>query len=421
MRVIAADALELWLESAPAVALWLARQIGKVVSGGVRDLEAFWEEWSLSTKPPMTTDVVIGGRTENVKEIHRWLSQPPGVLEVQGDSPDEAFAFLYAAIMSLSATDSARALSRCVILEDIGQFRECVQACENLIIAAPARCLEAAGSAVAKGHHVFIAMDATAIDIRGGLRLSRPHREAFEKALRASGFSETEAQHRTRESGRSIPVLRRQLSLSDAVRLPTWAKLDSAQLLLTVLLAGAWDDGREGDRHVIETLSGLTYDSFAGKLEAVISVDDSPLRHVGNVWTLKAPLDAWFLLASHLDAQFLKRFRQSINAVLTETDPKYDLPPDKRWAASLYGKTSRYSEWLRRGLVESLTLFAVYGDRAAHNAGGVAFQGLADAVVNDTLGAADTWQAWASLKDVTPLLAEAAEPVNNFETLTVSI
>jgi hypothetical protein len=43
VRVIAADGLELWLESAPAVALWLARQLGKVPVG-IRDLEAAWEE-----------------------------------------------------------------------------------------------------------------------------------------------------------------------------------------------------------------------------------------------------------------------------------------------------------------------------------------------------------------------------------------
>jgi len=49
VRVIGADALEQWLDSAPAVALWLAKQVGKVVSGGIRDLESMWEEWSLAT------------------------------------------------------------------------------------------------------------------------------------------------------------------------------------------------------------------------------------------------------------------------------------------------------------------------------------------------------------------------------------
>src|SRR5208283_1118075 len=55
VRVIAADALEQWLDLAPAVALWLARQIkGLVVD--IRDIEGFWEEWSAATYPKMTMD-----------------------------------------------------------------------------------------------------------------------------------------------------------------------------------------------------------------------------------------------------------------------------------------------------------------------------------------------------------------------------
>lgn len=42
----------------PAVALWLCRQINKI-SEGVRDIEGFWEEWSTSTDPKMTTDIVL--------------------------------------------------------------------------------------------------------------------------------------------------------------------------------------------------------------------------------------------------------------------------------------------------------------------------------------------------------------------------
>ena len=119
---------------------------------------------------------------------------------------------------------------------------------------------------------------------------------------------------------------------------------------------------------------------------------------------LKAPLDAWFLLASLTDTDFLKKYQQSVHAVLTETDPKYDLTPEKRWMASVYGKISQYSEWLRRGLVESLVLTAVQGNRITHADG----QAFSSAVVSEIFSHAKIWTVWASLKDVTPLLAEAA-------------
>src|SRR5713101_9534313 len=141
VRVIGADTLELWLDSAPAVALWLAKQIGKVVSGGIRDLENAWEEWSLATNPTMTTDLVVGGRTKDVERVHKWLADKPGVLSVQGDSPDESIAFLYAAVAALPELSRVQVLSRCLVVETVNELRQLTQAFQNpLVIAAPGQC-----------------------------------------------------------------------------------------------------------------------------------------------------------------------------------------------------------------------------------------------------------------------------------------
>jgi len=408
VRVINADGLEQWLDSAPAVALWMARQIAKVVSGGIRDLEAFWEEWSVGTKPTMTTDLVISGRTRDVEEIQKWIGQMPSILEVQGDHPDEAFAFLYAAIATLPETERAQAFSRCVVVESINELRQLIQAFQNypLIIAVPGECINAAPAATAKGHHVFVSMDAKVIGIRDVLRLSRPQRSIVEKILHDSGFADAEAERIARDSGRSIPVLRRHLFRSSAVSAPAWANADSARILIPALLAGSWNENKEGDRQVIEKLSGVkNYEDFIKELTPFLSIDDSPIRKIGNVWMLKSPLDVWFIIATYLTNDALTFFQQSVLSVLTKTDPKYDLPTQKRWAAAIYGKANPYSEWLRTGLVESLVLLAVYGNRSPNVSSTQAFT---NHVVKEIFTAADKWEVWSSLKDVTPLLAEAA-------------
>ncbi len=408
VRVVNADGLEQWLDSAPAVALWMARQIGKVVSGGIRDLEAVWEEWSVGTNPVMTADLVISGRTKDVEEIQKWIGQRPSILEVQGDHPDEALAFLYAAIATLPETERAQALARCVVVENINELRQLIQAFQNypLIIAIPGECIDAAPAATARGHHVFIRVDAKVIGIRDVLRLSRPQRSIVEKILHDSGFPDAEAQRIARGSGRSIPVLRRHLFRSNAVSAPAWANAESARILTPTLLAGSWNENKEGDRQVIEKLSGMkNYDAFIKELNPFLSIDDSPIRKIGTIWMLKSPLDAWFILARYITNDTLKLFRQSILSVLTKTDPKYDLPPEQRWAAAIYGKSNPYSEWLRTGLVESLVLIAVYANRCSNV---VSTQAFADTVIKGIFTTTDKWEAWASLKDVTPLLAEAA-------------
>lgn len=407
VRVIAADGLEQWLDSTPAVALWLARQIGKVFSNGIRDLEAVWEEWSIGTEPVMTPALVIGGRTKDVEAVQKWIVSTPRILEVQGDHPDEAFAFLYASIAALPETERAQALARCVVVENIGQLRELTQAFQNypLIIAGPGECINAASLAVSKGHHVFISMDATVVGLRDILRLARPQRAAVEKVLRESGLSEAKAQEVARDSGRSIPVLRRHLFQSNAVSAPAWANAEAAKILLPVLFANAWDELKEGDRQVIEILTGKSHSDFVKELTPFLSVDDSPVRRVGSVWMIKSPLDTWFLLGPHLTQDQLNSFEQSLLVVLTKTDPKYELEAEKRWASAIYGKSNLYSEWLRTGLVESLVLLAVFGNRATSI---TSTQAFADHVVRKVFATAEKWEAWASIKDATALLAEAA-------------
>lgn len=407
VKVVAADALEQWISITPAVGLWLARQIGKVVSNGIRDLEAVWEEWSVGTKPVMTSGLVIGGRTRDVEAVQKWIAGNPAILEVQGDHPDEAYAFLYASIATLSDTEKARAFARCVVVENKTEMRQLVQAFPNypLIIAGPGDCLDGAHAAVAKGHHVFISMDATVVGIRNVLRLARPQRDVVEKILHESGLSEAEAQKVARDSGRSIPVLRRHLFQSNAVSAPAWAKAESAKILLPVLFANSWDEHKDGDRQVIETLAGMEYDAFVKELTPFLSMDDAPVRKVGSVWMIKSPLDTWYLLAPHLIQDQLKLFEKALLAVLTKTDPKYELEADKRWAAAIYGKANPYSEWLRTGLVESLVLLAVFGNQSPSIASTQAF---ANHVVRQVFATADKWEAWASVKEATPLLSEAA-------------
>lgn len=408
VKVINVDGIEQWLDSAPAVAIWLARQT-KGLADGIRDIELVWEEWSLATSPKMTLGMISSGRIDELKRVREWLTGNPGILEVRGDSPDEPFAFLYAAIEGLSDAEKLRALSRCIVVDNIQQLRSCTLMFQNpLIIAAPAECREAAGAAVAKGHHVFLSADSRSIDLRNNLiELSRPQPSVVEQELINGGMPAVKAHQVARDFGRSIPVLRRHLFISSAKK-PDWTEPTAARILIPVLLTGAWNENKEDDRKIIETLSGMTYENFIKELTPFLSIADSPIRKIGSVWMLKSPLDAWFLLAGHLTADNLKLFEQVLLGVLTKTDPKYDLSEDKRWAASMYGKSNPYSEWLYTGLVESLVLLAVYGDRSTQIP---STQTFADSVVRKIFTSAEKWEMWSSLKDVTPLLAEAAPEV----------
>lgn len=406
VKAIDADDLALWLDQVPAVGLWLAKHLGKAGMGGIRSLESFWEEWSESTNPPLSTEIVLGGRDKQLEKIHEWLKAAPGVLSLQGDSTDEPFAFLYSSFSKLSDDDRLRALSKSLYVESPSDLRHILDTYQApLILAVTIECNELVGLAVRKGHHVFLGTGTNVSSTREAERLPRPLIGTIQENLKNVGVEEVEARRLAKDSGRSLPVLKRRMSISPGITSPAWVNPENAHVLLPVLFIGAWNERKEGDQQIVESLSGKKYADYLSQLSDLLTVTDSPLLKVGNVWLLKSPIDTWFLIASQVTDEILTRYQQMIKDVLLKKDPKYELPADQRWAAAIYGKAPPHSDWLREGLCSSLALISVFGDRAT---GVTSLQSIADQTVSEVLATTTTMEQWASVKDVTPLLAEAA-------------
>src|SRR3989339_332688 len=398
VKVIAGTELLHWINESPAVALWLANKIG-LLPNGIQDISRFWEEWSIVTSPTMTPDLIVAGRFKDEKYIRTWIEEKPSLIEVRGDSTDASFAFLYGVIARSKEDYRMRSLSRCIKVENIEQFRSVLEYKNPLIIVAPARCREAASYAIQKGHHVFLGADAKSIKSRSGfVELTRPKRMAVEEALSKTDLSSIEAQRIAIDFGKSMVIFRRNQSTAGAER-PEWADGESARSLLPILFVGAWDDKKEEDQKILHTLARINYDDFINNLTPLLTINDSPIIKVGDVWKLKSPLDAWFLLLPSVTDDFLKLFRDVAISVFTKDDPQYELPENDRWMAALYNKVRTHSEWLRISMAESLALITLHGE---------SMQSFVDDVVKEIFDKQNKWENWASIKDITPILAEAS-------------
>ena len=65
---------------------------------------------------------------------------------------------------------------------------------------------------------------------------------------------------------------------------------------------------KEGDRLIVEKISGKPYQTYLNELQGLLNINDSPVRKIGDVWMLKSPLDAWFVLAANLNDELLTRY-----------------------------------------------------------------------------------------------------------------
>jgi hypothetical protein len=403
VRVYDAEFLEEWIEQAPAVGAWLAKYLN-IFPDGLEAADDFWKEWTCETTPPLTAELVVAGRQKQVEAILNWLKSPPDLLIIQAASKEEALAFLVAVIQKQTKIERENFFSRCLIAEDIKSFRGASTTRNNLFLVNRFEETEAIGKAIQNGHHVYLPVGPDQTVIKTKIILPRLEREMFVSALKAMGIGEEKAQKYSRDTGRSLSVLRRQLS--NVAKQPYWARQETAREIIPALLIGRWTEKKCADREAISHIVGESYEALSGRLAKWLVGSDSPLYKIGDEWRLTSPIDAWFALAPYLTCNDFENFRNVALGVLGTVNPVFELEPDERWKASIYGKEVQHSEWLREGIAQTLVLIAVFGEQASIQTN-TAPQTWVDTVVKELLHQAN-WQKWSSLTDVLPLIAEAS-------------
>jgi len=222
------------------------------------------------------------------------------------------------------------------------------------------------------------------------------------------GLAEEEARKLAQNSARSITILRRLWAVAGTPSIPRWSTAVDSRVLVTALLLGSWNQSIQGDQTAATRLAGVNYGTLESSLTTLASQPDAPpVRHVGDLWSLVSPLDAWYVLGQLVNQAGLESFLAVVEEVLAEEDPSLSLPPEDRWKASIYGKERKHSKALRHGLAESLVLLALHGDGARLQLS-IRPRDIASRTVSRLLGSGPGWKRWYSLAGLLPGLAEAA-------------
>ena len=406
--------LEEWLEIAPAVDVWFARQVGRRPEG-VTDIDEHWENLAALTHPPLKPEVFLASRESAIEALTQWLAGPPGACAFEARSPVEVLDLVAAHVANLDQEQHEALAARILIVAEREAW-SALAATRNRLILIPRPSLavepEMVAEAVRQGHHVLLCSHRFATAHMATHKLPPPYRDDLERALISSGLHEEQARRCAREAGGSLTVLKRRLTHLASTRQPEWSRPLEAVGLVPVLLAGSWDHNCTADRTVIETLAGPghTYAEVLSVAHRWLQEEDPPVMRVLTRWSLVSREDSWLLLAPHITPQQLDTFEEVAIAVLGEDDPQYELPPHERWYAALRHKLPQYSSQLRTGLAETLALLGTRSDTGLiRDAVGPVTR--AERVVQSVMPAHASWQRWASLSDYLPLFAEACPEV----------
>lgn len=401
------DRIHAWLDQAPATTVWLAGQLGKALPG-VRSLGAWWmDTWLPSTQVCLDESIVLAGREKAADDLVAELRTGRSVVTLGGGlPPDEASAFVAAALKQAESLDASSMGARALFVSDATSLAQLIAQPQPMILllsdAALARDLPA--------QHAHQLIVSAAPGARADVDVPRLNSQVIESQLKTTGIPHDQASRLGALGRRSLLALRRALAHNPDLLIPLWAKAPDA-LMRRLLLLGAWRNGNPEDRRVVAGFTGQPYERVEEEARRLAHVADVPFMGlVDDIWHVLSTEDTWTLLSASITADDLELFRTVVMEVLTELDPVLDMEPAERWKAGLRGVGRRFSHTLRRGLAESLALLGATDSIIQGTKGDTTAQ-FARLVVRELLDQANTdasYRLWLSLIDILGLLAEAA-------------
>lgn len=404
VRCFDADDIEQWAERALPAAFWLAEQIG-LASSGFITAQHYRDTWANACKPSLPDDLILAGRSHEIHELIKALKSPPErSTTIAADSRDEALAFACAALTG----DDGRGLADRLLIAGATSPIERLQDSPNVILAIESDTLERRLGVLGGKIHVIIPRARGEATEPAEIELGSIRSDAFDNCLKEIGFSEDGVTTAARESGRSLPILRRRWAISPGLRQPMWSgDTDTARKFVPFALCGAWMSDRKGDISVLAGISGRDQQTIEHDLADLLAIDDSPMEAIGSVNRVLSPIDAVFAIGRRLTCSDLDEYFGFVERVYSVLDPALDLPEDQRWMANVLGKQHPFSGALFHGLGNTLILLAIHGDNICGNRLGISISGRVYAIVRKLLTDLNSDQ-WLSIRGTLRLLAEAA-------------
>lgn len=403
IKVINSEVLEEWIEIAPTVGAWLSKHIGKFPEGGIQPTDDFWEEWTAGNKFKLNVEIILGGREAEKEKVIKLINQS-SISSVQGISREESLAFIIACFKD-NPDKEEDFFSRSIIVDNAEIFRELSVHDNSLILIPRFEDNGVINRAIQKGHTVIVPLGAESTNsLSNKIILPQIERESFVSALEKAGMTKEFAERFSKESARNITILRRQLEFTRT--LPLWSQPENVSDIIPALIVGRWDENFENDKKIISEISGDSYENYSKKLIRWLHTPDSPIVKIGSTWRLTSPFDAWTNASINLTRHDFELLRKSVLEIHSEINPAFQLAPEQRYMASIYGKKREFSSWIREGIIQSLILTSIFGDKLKFDLP-LRAELWVDGIVTELLTTTSS-DAWKSFEDKLPLIAEAS-------------
>lgn len=386
VRVYDSDTLSQWLFKQSITSMWFGHEIGLLPDADVVLPEIQWEEISLGPQGiRLNPQFYTAGRERLVDELRNIIEGKPCLRAYKAPSREEAMAFIIAAGMSLPEPEKSKFLGKTVVVESKDSFRSLSRGLNSINIVTHFEDNSAVYSAAGK-NIVLVALgpdDEFSQDVTS-LPISDKH--ALISELVSYGKSESEANRIVYSNSCNLSLIRKELGFPPIG--VEWMG-DDVSDLIPVLLLGRWNENFDADINLLAANAGSDWKKYQMSLDQWLKKSVSPLTKTGPVWRLTSPLMLWTQLSNQLDESFFSSLQDSFNNIF------------------VLGKED-YSDQLKKGILQSLIIVALYGNRLKLPIGDC--QEWVNGLVKRLLHDADS-QKWVLISAYLPLIAEASPNV----------
>lgn len=408
IRALDASDLEQWMEQSIAAQTWFATETHRP-SNGAYSLDSCWADWANVSDPPLPGslfDTATGIGAEIIKS--RLAAPPDEPTIIAADSTEEGLAFL-AQLFTEAGGELEAYRDRTVVFQETGVLPKLAAGSTNFIAVATTRDVERELAPYCHILHCIVVYPRNAANLEPHVVLEPLYNTAFRASLEDMGIDRDDIDRFSRESGRSLTVLRRRLSKVPAIQTPQWvADTGIASRLVPFLFGGAWSSINTSDQTILSLLAGgIDYPELEKELQALAGLNDAPVWSIGAYRGVISKMDLLFAVAGTLTEPEITNYFEVARLVLSEDDPSLDLPEEDRWAAGIYGKTRQISAALRDSISETLVLLAVHGNALFQKRLGINVEAQVAQLVRDLLTPLTTRTLEAQERDL-PTYAEAA-------------
>ena len=415
VRILDGVKLADWLREFPALGRWMWKKLG--LSKGQNALTTPAEHWETIQAqihpgdPPLPPKIFTVGRDNACSALRKLFQGESQRLLLFAESTQDVGDFVAAYLASLDDDTRRSMTNRCLFINDEDAWHSAVSAkAAHVLVAHPRLSLESEGAnlqteATKRGHAVVIPIcGAWSAENREIIKLRSPSQSLLETTLAEAGYPALRARELASAGADRLSALHRHfLGLSGVPPYATW---DNARWLAQAGLFGKWDGKNPADQTALGAVLGKTYGEWIEIARGETLRSDTPLIQRDEQWRVVARGEAWSALGARISDDDLDRLLKTAVSVLGERDPKFDIPKDERFAASIHGKQLSHSHRLREGLAETLALMGSRPEALVSCSHGKS-ETIALRAVRELLGNAD-WCRWAGLDRLLPLLAEAA-------------